>query len=326
MPSISSVCRAAVVFASCAALSPAAAAQQYPTRPIRFVIPSPPGGGTDTLGRLMKDGIAELLGQPVVVDNRGGASGRIAAAAVAKANPDGHTLFFTYGGVLTAGLPLFKKLPYDPIADFAPVAMIAQVPGLLVAHPSFAPKTVGEIIKLAKAKPGALTAGASSVGSTSQLNMELFKQMAGIDVLVVAHPGDAPALAALLGGHVSFAFAHSIISLPHIQSGKLRALAVATSQRMPNLPDLPTVAESGVPGYESLLFYCLVAPARTPRAIVTRLNDAVRTIKQSPNVKQQMAALGAVPMEMTPEELGRFLKQDLAKWTKVIEAGNIRAD
>ncbi len=309
-----------------AALAPAAFAQQYPNKPIRFLIPSPPGGGTDTLGRVIKDGFTELWGQPVVVDNRGGASGRIAAAAAAKANPDGHTLFFTYGGVLTTGLPLFRKLPYHPVKDFAPIAMIAHVPGVLVAHPSFPAKTVGDLIKLAKAKPGGLTHGSSSIGSSSHLNMELFKQLAGINMLLVSYPGDAPALVALLGGHVPFAFANAVVALPHIQAGKLRAMAVATAQRVPNLPDIPTVAESGLPGYEGLLFYAIVGPARTPRPIVMKLNEAVKQIKQSPAVKQQLATLGAVSWDMAPEELGTFIERELEKWTKVVQAGNIQPD
>jgi tripartite-type tricarboxylate transporter receptor subunit TctC len=310
-----------------AALVPVASAQQpYPSKPIRLLIPSPPGGGTDILGRLLKEGLTELWPQPVVVDNRGGASGRIAAAAVAKANPDGYTLLFTYGGVLTTGLPLFRTLPYHPIKDFAPVAMMAHVPGVLVAHPSFPAKTVAEIIKLAKAKPGALTHGASSIGSSSHLNMELFKQMAGIDMLLVSYPGDAPALVALLGGHVPFAFNNVVAALSHIQSGKLRAIAVATAQRVPHLQDVPTIAESGLPGYEGLLFYALIAPARTPPVIINKLNDAVRQIKQTAVVKQQLSTLGAISIDMTPDELGLLLQRELAKWTKVIEAGGIKAD
>jgi tripartite-type tricarboxylate transporter receptor subunit TctC len=328
MPVVTCMCRAAVVFAifTMAVMTQAPHAQTYPTKPIRFVIPSPPGGGTDTLARLFKEGLAESLGQPVVPDNRGGASGRIAAAAVAKANPDGHTLLFTYGGVLTTGLPLFRTLPYHPIKDFAPVAMIAHVPGILVAHPSSPAKSVGEIIAMARAKPGALTHGASSIGSSSHLNMELFKQMAGIKMLLVAYPGDAPALVALLGGHVPFAFANAVVVLPHVQSSKLRALGVATAQRVSHLPDVPTIAESGLPGYEGLLFYSLVAPAKTPQAIVTTLHKAVNQIKHSPGVKQQMAALGAVGIDMTPHELGAFIARELEKWTRVIEAGGITPD
>ena len=309
-----------------ALLTSPALAQQYPNKPIRLLIPSPPGGGTDILGRLLKEGLTELWMQPVVVDNRGGASGRIAAAAVAKATPDGYTLLFTYGGVLTTGLPLFRTLPYHPIKDFAPIAMMAHVPGVLVAHPSFPARTVAEIIKLAKVKPGALTTGASSIGSSSHLNMELFKQMAGIDMLTVAYPGDAPALIALLGAHVPFAFNNVVAALPHTQSGRLRTIAVATAQRVPNLPDVPTVAESGLPGYEGLLFYLLVAPAKTPPAIIGKLNQAVTQIKQQPEMKQQFARLGAISIDMTPDELGGLLQRELDKWTKVIQAGGIQPD
>ena len=321
-------CRTALAFALVAAVTaaPSVLAQQYPTKPVRLLIPSPAGGGTDILGRLLKEGFTEMWGHPIVVDNRGGASGRIAAAAAAKANPDGHTLLFTYGGVLTTGLPLFRKLPYHPIKDFAPIAMIAHVPGVLVAHPSFPGKTVQDIIKMAKAKPGAMTHGASSIGSSSHLNMELFKQMAGIEMLQVAYPGDGPALAALLGGHVPFAFNNVVVTLPHVQSGKLRALGVATAQRVPSLPDVPTIAESGLPGYEGLLFYVLVGPAKTPPAIIAKLNDAVTKIKQTPEVKQQFSRLGAISIDMTPDQVGAFLQRELDKWTKVIQSGNVQPD
>ncbi|MFH1605056.1 MAG: tripartite tricarboxylate transporter substrate binding protein [Pseudomonadota bacterium] len=303
-----------------------ASAQQYPTKPIRVLIPSPPGGATDILGRLLKRGFDAQWNQPVIIDNRGGASGRIAAAHVAKAAPDGYTLLFTYGGVLTTGLPLFKNLPYDPIADFEAVAMMAHVPSVLVAHPSFPAKTVAEIIKMAKANPGGLTHGASSIGSASHLNMELLKQMAGIDMLAVAYNGDGPALIGLLGGQVPFGFNNLVAASAHIQAGKLRPIAVATSERVPNLPDVPTVAESGIPGYESLLFYALVAPAKTPRSIVRQLNEAVTKMKQNPDIKQNFVRLGAIPIDMTPEELSAFLKRDLEKWTKVIQTANIRPE
>jgi len=267
-----------------------------------------------------------LWWQAVVVDNRGGASGRIAAVAAANAAPDGYTLFFTYGGVLTTGLPLFRTLPYDPIRDFAPVAMMAHVPGVLVAHPSFPAKTVPELIKLAKARPGGLTHGTSSIGSSSHLNMELFKQMAGINMLQVSYPGDGPALVALLGGHVPFAFNNVVAAYPHIQSRRLLPMAVATSQRVPTLPDVPTVAESGLPGYEGLLFYCLMAPAKMPRNLVSRLNEAMTKIKQSAEVKQQFTRLGAVSIDMTPDELGTFVQKELDKWTRVIETGGIKPE
>jgi tripartite-type tricarboxylate transporter receptor subunit TctC len=317
---------AAIAVSAVAAPAPSLLAQPYPNKPIRLLIPSPAGGGTDILGRILKEGLTDLWRQPVVVDNRGGASGRIAAAAVAKATPDGYTLLFTYGGVLTTGLPLFRTLPYHPIKDFAPVAMMAHVPGVLVAHPSFPARTVAELIKLAKAKPGGLTHGSSSIGSSSHLNMELLKQMAGIDMLLVAYPGDAPALVALLGAHVPFAFNNVVVALPHIQSGRLRPMAVATAQRVPNLPEVPTIAESGLPGYEGLLFYLVMAPARTPPAIVNKLNEAVTQIKQNPEVKQHFSRLGAISIDMTPAELGVFLQRELDKWTKVIQTGGIQPD
>ena len=317
---------AAIAALAVCALAPSAGAQQYPDKPIRMLIPSPAGGGTDVLGRLLKEGLAEQWTQPIVVDNRGGASGRIAAAAVARAAPDGYTLLFTYGGVLTTGLPLFRQLPYDPIKDFAPVAMFAHAPGVLVAHPSFPAKTVTELIKLAKASPGALTHGTSSIGSSSHLNMALFKQMAGIDVLQGSYPGDAPALVALLGGHVPFAFNNVVVVLPHLQSGRLRAIAVATLQRVPNLPEVPTVSESGLPGFEGLLFYLLVGPARTPPAVVQRLNDAVRQVKQSGEFRQHLARLGAIPIDMTPQELGALLQRELDKWTRVIQSAGIQPE
>jgi tripartite-type tricarboxylate transporter receptor subunit TctC len=302
------------------------AQQPYPSKPIRMLIPSPPGGATDTLGRLLQLGMAESWGQPVIADNRGGANGQIAGAAVAKAPPDGYTLLFTYSGVLTTGLPLYGKLPYDPIRDFAPVAMLAHVPGVLVAHPSFPAKSVSEIIKMAKAQPGALTHGTSSIGSSSHMNMALFKQMAGIDMLQVSYQGDAPALVALLGGHVQLAFSNAVVALPHIQSGKLRAIAVATAKRTPSLPDTPSIAESGLPGYESLLFYCLMAPAKTPATVVEKLNEAAAQIKQMPSVKQRLAALGAVPFDMRIADMTSYLQSELDKWTRVVKVAGIKPE
>ncbi len=299
----------------------------YPTKPIRMLIPSPPGGGTDILGRLLQQGMVEMWAQPVVVDNRGGASGQIAAAAAAKAPADGYTLFFTYGGVLTTGLPLYGKLPYDPMRDFAPVAMMAHVPGVLVAHPSFPGKTVADIIKMAKAKPGAMSHGTASIGSSSHMNIALLKYMAGIDMLQISYPGDTPSLVALLGGHVPFAFSHVVAAQSHIQSGKLRAMAVATAQRIPTLPDVPTVAESGsLPGYEGLLYYLLTAPAKTPPAVVSKLHEAVKQVKQTAVVKQRLASMGAVSFDMTPVEMGTYLQSELNKWTKVIQAAGIKPE
>jgi tripartite-type tricarboxylate transporter receptor subunit TctC len=323
---LTSLIRCVLLLAWPVAAFAADAQQPYPSKPVRMLIPSPAGGGTDTLGRLLQQGMVESLGQPVVVDNRGGASGQIAAAAAAKAAPDGYTLLFTYGGVLTTGLPLYGKLPYDPVRDFAPVAMLAHVPGVLVAHPSFPAKSVGEIIRMAKAKPGALTHGSSSIGSSSHMNMALFKQMAGIDMLQVAYQGDAPSLTALLGGHVPLAFSHTVAALPHIQSGKLRAIAVATGKRVSSLPETPTIAESGLPGYEGLLFYCLMAPAKTPAGVVQRLHEVVTQVKQSTTVKQRLASMGAVPFDMPLASMGPYLQSELEKWTRVVRSAGIRPE
>lgn len=316
----------ALVLPSIVAAMPLAHSQQYPSKPIRVLIPSPAGGGTDILGRVLRDGFSDMLGQPVIIDNRGGASGRIAAAFTAKAAPDGHTLMFTYGGVLTTGLPLFKDVPYHPIRDFTMIAMMCHVPTVLVAHPSFPAKSVQELIAMAKAKPGAITAGASSLGSSSHLNMELFKQMAGIDMLTVSFNGDAGAMQALLGNQVPFAFNNLVVALTHIQSGKLRPLGMATSQRLAEMPDVPTIAESGVPGYEGLLFYGLVGPAKIPTAIVSRLHETMQKVKQLPETKAQMTRLGAVSLDMSSAQFGEYVQKELDKWTKVIRAGNIKAE
>jgi tripartite-type tricarboxylate transporter receptor subunit TctC len=324
---LSAGCACAGAGAWCAsAAAQAQPAAAYPVKPIRMLIPSPPGGGTDILGRLLQGQMTEMWNQSIVVDNRGGASGHIAAAAAARAAPDGYTLFFTYGGVITTGLPLYGKLAYDPMRDLAPVAMMSHVPGVLVAHPSFPAKTVGDIIKMAKAKPGAMTHGSASIGSSSHMNISLLKYMAGIDMVQVSYPGDTPSLVALLGGHVPFAFSHVVASLPHIQSGKLRALAVATAQRIPTLPDVPTVAESGLPGYEGLLFYLLMAPSKTPAPIVTKLHDAVTQIKQTAVVKQRFAAMGAVSFDMAPQDMAPFLQRELDKWTRVIKTVGIKVE
>ena len=312
------------VFVAAGVFSTSVSAQQYPTQPIRMVLPSPPGGGTDLLARIFQDGLVKTLGQPVLIDHRGGASGRISAALVAKSAPNGYTLFFTYGGVLTTGAPLFGQLPYDPVKDFSAVAMVAHVPGVLVAHPSFAPNNVAELIKLAKSKE--LAYGSSSNGSSSHLNMELLKQMAGINMDKVAHNGDAPALNALLGGHVLFAFSNVVAAAPHMKANKLKALGVATPQRVPAIPDVPTIAESGLPGFEGILFYAIVGPAGIPNAITARLNNAVTQIKKDPKVSAELSRLGAIPMDMTPDELGQFIKSEIEKWTKVIKTGNIDID
>ena len=291
----------------------------YPIKPVRMLVPSPPGGGTDTLARIVRENLQQDWPQPVIVENRGGASGRIAALAVAKATADGYTLLFTYGGVITTGLPLFGQLAYDPIKDFSAISMVAHVPNFLVSHPSFKLQNINEIIKTAKAKPGSLTHGTSSIGSSSHLSMVLFKQMTGIKMLQVSYPGDGPASIALISGEVPFAFLNSVVAAPHIISGRLRAIAVSAPQRMNNFGDIPTIQESGLKGFNALLFYCVMAPAKTPQAIIRQLHDTINEIIHRNAVLEQFARLGAVAYPMTIEELRSYLQIDLDQWKRVIK-------
>ncbi len=304
----------------------AAMAQDYPTKPIRLIVPAPAGGGTDILGRILGDGLTKRWQQAVVVDNRGGASGMIAGGAAAKSAPDGYTLFMVYSGILTVNPVMFKNIPYDAIKDFAPVAVFADVPNILIVHPSVPVNTVSELIKLAKAQPGKLSYASSGNGVSNHLCMELFKIMAGVDIVHVPYKGGAPAMQDLLGGREQMMFNNLVETLPHVKAGKLRALAVATATRSPAMPELPTVAESGLPGYEVSLWYGVVAPAGVPQAIVEKLNEAVHQMKQTPEVKARLAQLGADPIDYKPAEFGAVIKRKLEKWGKVVKQAGIRAD
>ena len=303
-----------------------AAQQPYPAKPIRLILPQTAGTGVDVVLRKAFESIQPRIGQPFIVDYHPGSNQMAGAELCSRAAPDGYTICALSVDPLALNPHIFAKLPYDPMRDFTPIAMFAHVPGVLVAHPSFPAKTVGEIIKMAKAKPGAMMHGASSIGSSSHMNIALLKYMAGIDMLQVAYPGDTPALVALLGGHVPFAFNHVVAALPHLQSGKLRAIAVATAQRIPQLPDAPTVAESGLPGYEGLLYYSLMGPAKMPPALIHQLHEAVKQVKQTAAVKQRLISMGAVSFDMTQAEIAPFLQVELDKWTKVIKAVGIKPE
>ena len=319
----------AVFFAAAAALCcwvAEAPAQTYPNKVIRLVVPVPAGGGTDILGRMVAEGVSKRLGQPVIVDNRTGASGMIGTELVQKAAADGYTMLMAYSAVLTVNHALFKKIAYDPIKDFVPVAIFADVPNILVVHPSVPANSVAELIELAKSQPGKLNHASSGNGVMNHLSMELFKQMAGIDMLHVPYNGGAPAMIDLMGGRVQLMFNNLVEVLPHIKSGKLRALAIATARRSPVLPDLPTVAESGLPGYETSLWYGVVAPAGTPAAIVNMVNNAVRQTQQMPEIKARLAAMGAEPVSLTPDEFGVLIKSEADKWGRVVRAAGIVAD
>ena len=306
-------------------LAGGASAQDYPNRAIKMVVPAPPGGGTDILGRIVAGGISSALGQPVVVDNRGGASGMIAADAVLKAPADGYTLFMVYSGVLTVNHALFPKISYDPFKDFVPVANFAQVPNVLIVHPSVPVKSVSELIKLAKGNPGKLNYASSGNGVSNHLSMELFKQMADIKMVHVPYKGGAPAMTDLLGGQVQLMFNNLVEVTPHVKAGRVRALAVATADRTPAMPELPTVAESGLPGYETSLWYGVVAAAGIPPAIVSRLNEAIRNLQKQPDVKARLASMGAEPVSMTPAEFGAMIKREGEKWGRVVREAGIKA-
>ncbi len=299
-----------------------AIAQTYPTKLIKVFVAAPPGGGTDILGRIVAEKFTKAWGQQVVIDNRGGASGTIAAQMAARSAPDGYTLFFVASAIVTINPHVVKNMPYDPIKDFDPVAMFVQVPNILVVHPSVPANSVKELIALAKAKPGQLNWASSGLGVSNYMAMELFKTMTGVDCVHIPYKGGAPAMVDLLGGQVQVMFNNLVELAPHINAGKLRALAVGTPKRIAALPDLPTVAEAGVPGYEVLLWYGMIAPAGTPKDIITKLNTEIAKIQKMPDVLERLAKMGSEPIENTPEQMGDYIKEEMAKWGKVAkEAG-----
>jgi tripartite-type tricarboxylate transporter receptor subunit TctC len=313
----------AVLVLACA--GSAAPAQDYPVRPVHMIVPFPAGGPTDLVARLLSAKLPAILGQPLVVENRPGAGGNIGTDSVAKSAPDGYTLVSVGPGALIIN-PLLGKVPYDTMRDFAPVTIMAVAPNALVAHPSFPAKTVAELIALARAKPGAINYASGGTGSTPHLAGALFAVMAKVQLTHVPYKGTGPATADLVGGQVQIAFLGIPTVLPHIRSGKLRALAVTGKRRSPELPGVPTVEEAGVPGYELSPWYGLLAPAGTPRAVITRLADEVTKIVRAPEMREQLSAQGAEPTGGAPEEFARTLRSDAATWKKVVKEAGIRAD
>ncbi|MBI3937513.1 MAG: tripartite tricarboxylate transporter substrate binding protein [Betaproteobacteria bacterium] len=313
----------AVALALMAAL---AAAQGYPAKPVRFVVPYPPGGNTDVLARLIGQRLAESWGQQVIMDNRGGAAGTVGADLAAKAPPDGYTIVMgTFGNMLVAN-SLYKKLAYEPLRDFAPVVLVANPPGLLVVHPSLPVKDVRQLIALAKANPGKLNYASSGSGAWNHLFGELFKSMAKVNITHVPYRGGAPAVTDLLGGHVEVMFAPFPPALPQIKARKLRVLAVTTGKRSGLLPEVPTITENGLPGYEAEGWFAVLAPAKTPQPIVAQLNKEINRILQLPDVKAALAADGAEPAGGTPEQLAQSIRKNQEKWDRIIRALNIRLD
>ena len=321
---ISQLARLAGTFFLAAAST--AFAQGYPAKPIRIIVPFAPGGATDILARAIGQKMTEGLGQPVIVDNRPGAGGNIGSDVVAKAQPDGYTLLMGGVGPNAINATLYPKLPYDAANDFAAVAHVANVTNLLVVHPSVPAKSVKELIAIAKARPGKLTHASSSPGSAGHLAGEMMKIMAGIDMVTVNYKGSAPALVDLISGQVDLMFDNMPPSLPHIKSGKLKALAVSGGERTSVFPDLPTIAESGLPGFDAGSWFGILAPAGTPPAIVNRLNAVIVKSLTSPELRERLSSQGAAPVGGTPEQFGRHIRAEIAKWAKVIKAANVKLD
>jgi tripartite-type tricarboxylate transporter receptor subunit TctC len=303
-----------------------AAAQSWPAKPVRMLVPFPPGGGVDFAARIVGRHLAERLGQPVVVENRAGANGIIALEALKLAAPDGYTIAAASNGPLVINPSMYLKLPYDPLRDFTAIGRLVDFPLLLVAHPSVPVKSVAELIALAKAKPGTLTYSTPGIGNGGHLSTELFASMAGVSLLHVPYKGTAPAVTALLAGEVSLSLSSIPTVLPHIRAGRLRALAVGNAARLPSLPEIPTIAESGVPGYEAFSWAGLIAPAGTPREVVARLNrDLVQVLGQK-ELAEQLANDGALPRPSTPEELSAYIKTELAKWAAIVQLAKIKPE
>jgi tripartite-type tricarboxylate transporter receptor subunit TctC len=298
-------------------------AQNYPTRPVKLMVGVPPGGPTDTVARAIAPDLSEALGQPVVVENRPGASAVIATDAVAKSAPDGYTLAFIYITHAT-NATLMEKLPYDTLRDFAPVSLVGWQSMVLLAHPSFKPNTVQEVIALAKAQPGKVDYGASDSGSAPHLAGELFKMMSGTDITPVPYKGTAPALTDLLAGHIPLMFVSNVSALPHVKSGKLKAIAVTGRTRAAVAPDIPTVAESGLPGYEVYAWYGVVAPAHTPRPIIDRLHAEIAKIARDPKMKARLAGQGLELVGNTPGEFDAFIRAEVAKWAEVLARAGLK--
>lgn len=300
--------------------------QDYPSKSVRLLIPAPPGGGTDILARVLADHLVKQLGQPIVFDHKGGASGMIAVESMLQAPADGYTLMMVYSGVVTVNHSLYKNIKYDPLKDIVAIANVAEVPNLLIVYPTFKVESVKELIELAKAKPDSITYASSGNGVSNHLAMELFKQMANISMVHVPYKGGSQAMVGLMGGQVQLMFNNTPEVLPQIGSGRLKVLAIALPQRSPLMPDIPTVSESGLPGFNSSLWYGFVGPKGVPPAIVEKLNKAVRSALVDPEVVARLAKLGAQPFIQSSQEFADLIKADSAKWAAVIQAGNIKPD
>lgn len=313
--------------ALCGLMIPVVAfAQHYPAKPIRLIVPFPPGGGVDAVARIALSRVSESLNQQVVIDNRGGSAGIIAAETAARAAPDGYTLFFGTTATQAITPHYYRKLAYDPLKDFAPISLIASAGYLLVVHPSLPATSVKEFIAFAKTRPGALNFSSSGNGTVLHLATEMFRGMAGIDLVHVPYKGAAPALADLLSGQIQLTFNPASVVLPHVKTGRLRALGVTSARRSALAPELPTLAEAGIPGYEASGWYAVLAPAGTPQAIIARLHQALITAIADRDVKERFAASGVEPIGNTPEQFAAYMRDEFAKWGLVVRRAGVKGE
>jgi tripartite-type tricarboxylate transporter receptor subunit TctC len=298
----------------------------YPSKPVRFIAPFPPGGATDTLCRLLAQKLSDGLGQPVTVDNRPGASGNIGHELAMKAPPDGYTLLLTNSSTLTTNPHLFKSLPFDPVADFMPVSLVATAGQVLVVHPSVAASSVAELVALAKARPGQLNFGSGGKGIQSHISGEMFKSMTGVSIVHVPYKGTVQAVADLVAGQVQLVFADMVPAMPHIKSGRLRPLAVTIPERSPALPEVPTMIEAGVPGYSATLWWAVALPRGAGEGLVRRLNGELQRIITLPDVQERYASLGMNPAHSTPREVTELIRSDTRKFGPILKAAGVEPE
>jgi len=305
--------------------SMSAQAQEFPARPIRLVVPFPAGGGTDVVARAVAPKMSEVLGQVVVIDNRAGAGGNVGAELVAKAPADGYTILLA-ASTVAVNVTLMPNLPFDPLKDFSPIVLLLMNQSVLVVNPKLPVSSLQEFIALAKSKPGGLTYGSSGNGSGAHLAGEMFKIMAEVDLTHVPYKGAAPAMNDLIAGHIDAMIIDLAVAMPQVKASKVKALAIGSAQRFESLPDVPTISEAGVPGYEISGLMGLVAPTGTPRDIIARLNEAANRSLQTPEVRQQLTALGTIPMGGPPERLGQVLRADIEKYGRIVRAAKMKVD
>jgi len=301
---------------------PAAAQSDYPARPVRIVVPSPPGGGTDIIARVLAQYLSKTMSQQFFVENRPGAGNMIGIESVARAAPDGYTLLFA-PSTLALNSVLYKKVSYDPVRDFAPITIAATTANVLIVNPGLPVKSLGDLIALAKRQPGELTYGTPGIGTSPHMSMELFKSMAGIDLRHIPYRGTAPAVTDVITGQIAATFANALTAKPQVDAAKVRALAVSGPKRIAALPDIPPVAEAGVPGYAAVQWYALLAPAGTPAEIIPRLHAEATQALKTAEMQEKLAADGAEPVGSTPDELAALIRNELDKWNKVARAANI---